>query len=311
MPLFKRDKQNLSLVKKEKFINEKELQNLVEENLEIIFNSTLIKSEFYTGSVHSGRIDSLGISEDNNPVIIEYKVVESSQLLNQSLYYLAWLKDHKGDFQVAAEKACGKKIEVDWSSIRVICIAPGYKKYDLHAVKVMGVPEIELWQYKHFENGMFELEEIHGNSLNKGVNSTSEIINLEIDSTNSKSENTAIMEYSMEYHLRKANKALIESFYYLQERIINLDSSIEESPKQNYIAYKLSQNFACVEVHKNEILIFLKVNPEEIKDMPHNVRSVKNIGHFGTGDLEIRVKTISEIDSIMNFVEWSYTNVNG
>jgi len=227
MPLFKKEDQKLKLVKKQKFINEKELQNLVEDNLEIIFNSTLIKSEFYTGSVHSGRIDTLAISEDNNLVIIEYKVVASSQLLNQCLYYLAWLKDHKGDFQVAAENACGKKIKVDWSSIRVICIAPGYKKYDLHAVKVMGVPEIELWQYKYFENCLFELEEIHGNSMSREMRTN-----------------------SVDDHLTKVNKTLIELFYYLQEKIVNLDSSIEEAPKKNYIAYKLSQNFACIEIHK-------------------------------------------------------------
>ncbi len=311
MPLFKKENQKLKLVKKQKFINEKELQNLVEDNLEIIFNSTLIKSEFYTGSVHSGRIDTLAISEDNNPVIIEYKVVESSRLLNQCLYYLAWLKDHKGDFQVAAENACGKKIKVDWSSIRVICIAPGYKKYDLHAVKVMGVPEIELWQYKYFENSLFELEEIHGNSLSRELSSTSDNVNHEVNNIEYDSESPAAIEYSVDDHLRKSNNTLIELFYYLQEMIVNLDSSIEEAPKKNYIAYKLSQNFACVEVHKNEILIFLKVDPGEVENMPENARSVKTIGHFGTGDLEVRVRTISEIDNIMNLIEWSYRNING
>lgn len=311
MPLFKKEDQKLKLVKKQKFINEKELQNLVEDNLEIIFNSTLIKSEFYTGSVHSGRIDTLAISEDNNPVIIEYKVVASSQLLNQCLYYLAWLKDHKGDFQVAAENACGKKIKVDWSSIRVICIAPGYKKYDLHAVKVMGVPEIELWQYKYFENCLFELEEIHGNSMSREMRTNSENVNPVVDNIDHDAESLTAIEHSVDDHLTKVNKKLIELFYYLQEKIVNLDSSIEEAPKKNYIAYKLSQNFACIEIHKNEILIFLKVDPDEVVNMPENARSVKNIGHFGTGDLEIRVRTISDIDNIMNYIEWSYRNING
>ena len=58
-------------------------------------------SEFSTGNFHSGRIDSLAISEDNNPVIIEYKKVASSELINQGLYYLHWITDHKGDFEIA------------------------------------------------------------------------------------------------------------------------------------------------------------------------------------------------------------------
>ena len=37
---------------------------------------------------HAGRIDSLALSEEDNPVIIEYKKVESSELINQSLFYL-------------------------------------------------------------------------------------------------------------------------------------------------------------------------------------------------------------------------------
>jgi predicted transport protein len=311
MPLFKRDNQSLTLVKRQKFENEKELQNLVENNLEIIFNSVLIQSEFQTGSVHAGRIDSLAISEDNNPVIIEYKVVESSQLLNQSLYYLAWLKDHKGDFQVAAEKACGKEIVIDWSSIRVICIAPGYKKYDLHAVKVMDVPEIELWQYKYFENGVFELEEIYGNSIGKKSNANCGNSKVELNGANSSEVNVPVDEFNIDWHLRKANQSLVETFYYLQEKIVNLDSLIEERPKKNYIAYKLSQNFVCTEVHKNEILLFLKVNPDDIEMMPENARNVRDIGHFGTGDLEIRVRTISEIDEIIDLIEWSYRNING
>ncbi len=159
MALFHREKEKLTLIKQIRFKNEKELQSLVEKNLGAIFNCRFIASEFATGPVHAGRIDTLGLSEDGNPVIIEYKNVESSELINQSLFYLSWIKDHKGDFQIAVEKALGSKIEVDWSDIRVICIAPGYKKYDLHAVQMMGA-NIELWEYKYYENGAFYLDEV-------------------------------------------------------------------------------------------------------------------------------------------------------
>ncbi len=96
----------------------------------------------------------------NNPVIIEYKKVASSDLINQSLYYLHWIKDHKGDFQIAANQKLGRSINVDWSDIRVICLAPEYKKYDIHAVQVMGA-NIELWQYKIYENGILNIEEVY------------------------------------------------------------------------------------------------------------------------------------------------------
>lgn len=138
MPLYQKLEKVLSLIKQKPFNNEKELQDLIGKNLDTIFNCRFVASEFPTGPVHGGRIDTLALSEDNNPVIIEYKVVESSQLINQSLFYLSWMQDHKGDFQVAVDNTLKGKIDIDWSDIRVICIAPGYKKYDLHAVQMMG-----------------------------------------------------------------------------------------------------------------------------------------------------------------------------
>ncbi len=94
-----------------------------------LFACRFVASEFSTGAIHAGRIDTLALSEDCNPVIIEYKKVESSELINQSLFYLAWLNDHRGDFEIAVQKKLSADTEVDWSPIRVICIVPNYKKY--------------------------------------------------------------------------------------------------------------------------------------------------------------------------------------
>jgi hypothetical protein len=136
MPLFEISGKTLQAIEQTNFAFEKELQRLIECNLETVFNCRMVASEFSTGAQHAGRIDSLALSEDNNPVIIEYKKVESSELINQSLYYLYWIQDHKGDFEIAVQKALGNNIDVDWSDVRVICIAPNDKKYDLHAVQV-------------------------------------------------------------------------------------------------------------------------------------------------------------------------------
>lgn len=160
MAIFEIDNGKAKRVRLSEFKAEKHLQRLIEANLETIFNCRLIATEFSTGNIHSGRIDTLALSEDLNPVIIEYKKVASSDLINQSLYYLHWIRDHKGDFQIAANKALNKEVEVDWSDIRVICLAPEYRKYDLHAVQVMGA-NIELWQYKIYENGILNIEEVH------------------------------------------------------------------------------------------------------------------------------------------------------
>jgi len=270
---------------------EKDLQKIIENNLQTIFNCRFVATEFSTGNLHSGRIDTLAISEDNNPVIIEYKKVASSELINQSLYYLHWITDHKGDFQVAVNKALEKTTEVDWSEIRVICLAPEYKKYDLHAVQVMGA-NIELWQYKLYDNGVLNLEEVYRRTEN--------IIHSEI--TDNSGKNPVMVEagrkaaitrktgvYSIEQHLEILNENFKKLFDDVRGYIIGLDSAIEETPKKHYISYKTSQNFVCIETRKNKLTLFLKLNPDEIKPFPKQCRDVRNIGHYGTGDLEVTI----------------------
>lgn len=69
MPLFEITDQKLSVLTQSNFALEKNLQILVEGNLETVFNCRLVQSEFPTGVQHSGKVDTLALSEDDNPVI--------------------------------------------------------------------------------------------------------------------------------------------------------------------------------------------------------------------------------------------------
>lgn len=104
MPLFAIENNKLTTVPQDNFLAEKELQHLIEANLETVFKCRFVASEFSTGAQHAGRIDTLALSEDNNPVIIEYKKVESSELINQSLYYLAWIWRRRSSTMTIAER---------------------------------------------------------------------------------------------------------------------------------------------------------------------------------------------------------------
>jgi len=311
MPLFHIDKNKLTFAKPIQFNKEKELQTLIENNLEIVFNCKFIESEFFTGTEHSGRIDTLALSEENNPVIIEYKKVASSELVNQSLFYLSWIKDHKGDFQIAVNKKLGKNIDIDWSDIRVICIAPEYKKYDLHAVRMMGA-NIELWQYKYYNTNTLYLEEIFKKST--------ALLPSELDSSGKNpimvqagkkaAETRQSGSYTVDEHYENCDENIKIIFKELRDYILNIAETVEEKPKKFYIAYKVSQNFICVEVKKSKILTFLKVNPKEIK-IPSNGRDVSNIGHYGTGDLELTINNMDEMEKSKEYIRNAFENIGG
>jgi predicted transport protein len=312
MAIFEIDKGKAKGIRLIEFVLEKELQRLVEENLETIFNCRLIATEFSTGSIHSGRIDTLAISEDSNPVIIEYKKIASSDLINQSLYYLHWIKDHRGDFQIAANKVFNKETEVDWSDIRVICIAPEYKKYDIHAVQVMGA-NIELWQYKIYENGIFNIEEIYRRKITTIAESNDNFkeknpVMIEAGRKAAITRKTAI--HTIQQHLELVSPNVIELFEEIRKYILSIDDLVDESSKKRYIAYKTIQNFVCLKTYKNEIKLYLKLNPGEIKPFPLQGRDVSNTGRM-IGDLEITITDKSDFEKTKYLIYEAFKNIGG
>ncbi len=308
MPLFSEKNGVLQVVKPTGFKLEKELQTLVENNLEEIFSCKFVASEFSTGDIHSGRIDTLAISEEDNPVIIEYKARESSSLLNQSLFYLAWLQDHKGDFAMAVKKKF-PSMEVDWSNIRIICIAPGYAKYDLHAVKTMTSAPIELWKYKVYENNMLNMEKIFGNDKAKSVKSKNVHTNVVVNETN---EDHEVVSYTYEQHYNNlGNSQIKELIDEIRDYIISLNVDVEELPRKFYIAYKTSKNFCCIALNKEKPRMWLKFLDKNLSKYQEHGKDVTAIGHHGTGNFEIRLNEDTNMETLKEMIKVSFENIGG
>jgi predicted transport protein len=309
MPLFEIGKQSVETVEQTNFDTEKKLQSLVENNLQVVFNARFVASEFSTGALHSGRIDTLALSEDNNPVLIEYKKVESSDLINQSLFYLSWINDHRGDFEIAARKTLGNDVVIDWSDIRVICIAPNYRKYDLHAVQMMGA-SIELWTYRLFKNSTLYLEEVFHKTYQLGQLAGGEGKSPIMVAAGKKAAITRrTSSYTFDEHLEGKPEKIRKLAVAIQEYVTGLDPAIEESPKELYVAYKISQNIVCMEIQAQKITLFLKLAPKTLENIPAIARDVTNIGHWGTGDLEIIVRTVDDLETAKKYVEIAYQRV--
>lgn len=311
MPLFEINQQNLKPVEQTNFDLERALQALIEKNLGAVFNCRFIASEFPTGVIHGGRIDTLALSEENNPVLIEYKKIESSDLINQSLFYLSWISDHRGDFEIAVQKTMGNNVEIEWSDIRVICIAPNYKKYDLHAVQMMGA-NIELWTYRLFKNSTVYLEEVFHKTYQASQPVNSNEKNPIMVAAGKKAAITrATGTYTFDQHLEGKPEKIRKLAIIIQEYITGLDPAIEEAPKKNYIAYKISQNIVCVEIQQQKIALYLKLEPRTFDDVPKIARDVTSVGHWGTGNLEITVKSSNDFETAKKYIEMAYQKIGG
>lgn len=292
MAIFLTENRSAKQLKKSNFHNEKELQSFVEQNMKSLFGIHFIASEFVTSKQHGGRIDSLGLDENNSPVIIEYKWEEKDNIINQGLFYLDWLVDHPGDFQLLVQKKLGKNIEVDFGSPRVLLVAQTFSKYDQYAINRMA-ENIELWGYSRYENNIFELKLIASSQAKKTTATAKQISKVNYD------------EYSVTDHLKNKSEHIKELFSALQEKIFALESDqkIEENPRKLYIAYKVGRGFAEVKLQRSDIKIWIA---EGIDDPQGMIRDVSSIGHHGIGNSEITLKSFDELDYVVSLIEQSY-----
>jgi len=79
---------------------------------------------------------------------------------------------------------------------------------------------------------------------------------------------------------------------------------------KQYFAFKRIKNFACVEIHPQtrRLLVFVKVNPDtvDLEKEKGFLRDVREIGHFGTGDLEISIRTAQDFERTKPYILTSY-----
>ncbi|HUF00415.1 MAG TPA: DUF5655 domain-containing protein [Anaerolineales bacterium] len=304
MPLYQIKQQKVLQITPSSYKNERELQKLFEANLEELLGVRFVASEFTTGDRQRGRIDSLGIDQDGTPVIVEYKKTGKENVINQGLFYLDWLVDHKGDFTLAAQETLGQEIEIDWSSPRLILVAESFSEYDKYAVNRIGA-NIQLWTYRKYGEDFLFLESIYATTSQKSSKSEKPV---EITETSDDSEVSEEAIYTLDDHLKGKSEDVKILFDALKERIfaLNADGDILEKPNKIYISYKHGKNFCEVRPQSKEVKIWLDISYGELDDPKRLGRDVSQLGHYGTGDVETKLGNLSELDDVMNLIEQSY-----
>lgn len=278
-------------LKKKSFKNEKELQTFIEKNMELLFGVRFLDTEFSTSQQHGGRIDSLGIDENNSPVIIEYKWGEKDNIINQGLFYLDWLMDHVGNFQILVQEKLGKKIKVDFGSPRVILVAQSFNKYDEYAINRMA-ENIELWTYSLHEEGIFELKLTGSSQVNKMKGKRLTKVNYD--------------NFNLQYHTNKTNKELKEIFDELREKILELSDVEEKSEQKSGVTYRTTKSFTKFEFHKNFIGLLLRESKyKDPKKLVKDITTYK-IGYKGY----IKISKNSNSDYLFDLIKQSYFQTN-
>lgn len=278
---------------------EKRLQDVVENNMDALFGVRFLASEHSTGSVHGGRIDSLGLDENDSPVIFEYKRSANENVINQGLFYLDWLMDHKGDFKDLVRKQldADNAEQIDWSAPRLVCIAGDFTKYDEHAISQIN-RSIELVRYRNYSGELLALELMSATGSKPVPRTTSS------NKPDTKPEN----EHVAADLLEKSSEDLKQLFAELEAQCEALGDDVVKHERKYYFAFRRLKNFACVEAHpqSNDLLVYVKVDPISIELEDGFSRDVRSVGHYGTGDLELRIANPTDLEKALPLIRQSY-----
>jgi predicted transport protein len=250
----------------------------MEQHLESFLGVRFVATEYVTGKEHSGRIDTLGLDDNNCPVIIEYKRALNVNVINQGLFYLGWLTDHRGDFTVEVQRTLGPEAaaRIDWSGPRVLCIAGDFSRYDEYAVMQIQ-RNVELLRYRRYGGDLLLLELVRTSSavpVQKRAHPSD---------TKEKQHVAATVDAGV------GAKALDDVWETLKAFLMALGDDVQMKELEHYVAFRRLKNFASVKRQNRELLVWVRLEPSTVVLEEGFTRDVSKIGHAGTGDLEIRI----------------------
>ena len=283
---------------------EKPLQTLIENNLEPLLGIRFLASEYSTGKTHAGRIDTLGLDENDCPAILEYKRSTGENVINQGLFYLDWLMDHRGDFERLVTKQLGHEAadRIDWSAPRLVCIAADFTKYDAHAVQQIN-RNIELIRYRLFGEELLLLELVNATSVGSSNTSAKGSKATKVAKDEKK---TATGDKTYAECLESISDPLREVLASLEDYIISLGDDVQKKELKLYVAFKRLKNFTSVVIQKNRLLLYLNLNPAKLAPLSAIARDVSQSGHWGTGDLELSISNAADLDLAKPLIRMAY-----
>lgn len=294
MPIFtiNNQKVNQLRLKQNGFGSEFELRDFFADNLEELLGVRFLEKEY---NITEGRVDTLGIDENNSPVIIEYKWKENEEILSQGLFYLNWLLKNKKHFELLVKSKFGSKSEVSWDQPRVILVAQGFSRYVKSAVQ--RVEHVELKTYALYEGNVLHIENEYLPIPEKVP--PKKRTERKPGDTEEKSE------YNLQYHLNTTESKMRRITQLLRDKILELPSIEEKDGQKSGVTYKTTKSFARFEFRKTWIQLLIRDAhyPEDTQMMIKDV-TTNRWGYKGM----VKLTPESNIEYVFSLIRASYNS---
>lgn len=117
------------------------------------------------------------------------------------------------------------------------------------------------------------------------------------------------IQYENMNHFPEMRKEIKEIYEELDKRILALDENIQKSYTKHYVVYKFDySNFVEIIIYKWSINVLLDLPFDDIIDERKICEDMSNIGSWGTGNVQIKLRSDADVDYIMGLIKQSFEN---
>jgi predicted transport protein len=217
----------------------------------------------------------------------------NENVTSQGLFYLDWLMDHQGEFTLQVLKRLGPEWseKIDWSGPRLLCIAGDFTKYDEYAV--LQIPRnIELLRYRRYGGDLLLLELVRAGAA--------------VPIQRRPHVGETLKEKQPSAVTVETGAELQDVWESLKAFLLALGDDVQMKELEQYVAFRRLKNFACVKVRSKDLQVWTRLDPSSVPLEEGFTRDVSQLGHAGTGDLEIRIQTAADFERARPLLLRSY-----
>lgn len=294
MALYKITNKKLAQIKEKKIDLEKDIQQLTEDNLDVIFGYKFVCSEF---RIDTFRFDTLAWDDENKAfIIIEYKKDRNFSIVDQGFAYLSLLLNRKADFILEYNTKFPskqlKKEDIDWSQSRIVFVAPSFTAYQINSINFKDMA-FDLYEVKVYDNDTVAYNHIEASNPAESIDLVAK------KSSTIEKVTSEVKSYTIEDQIKPNWTFTREIFDVLDERLLALDPNLTRSPQKYYIGYKIDNSvlLAIKGFKSGPVLQFNRFQPSDFKDPESKVNYEKNSYKYYNKHVSwIQLKSIDDID---------------
>ena len=282
---------------------EKELQKSIEDHMKTFLGINFVGREYLIEKAHrKRRIDSVGIDEDNRPVIIEYKRLYDKDIIGQVVQYRTLFKKDKSKFHSLVINKLNKKYagNIKWPMTRVLCIARDFLPEDEDTAKENS---IELIRYKKYGNDILLFDFIDSKDADEfvSVNDTNDV-----NSKKSQKQGRKTFEKHRSDLLEGTDENLKDLYYTVEDFIKSLGDDIKDRETDQYEIFKRSKIFVYIQIVPRKKCFYLRLNLDPKKFHLEGITRDVSDGHHKTCLLRAEISNIDDFEKTKHLIIKSY-----